>query len=233
MDEDLEFLFADEPPLEPDDSDSHLGNEADSFTLSDDEEDNPDPIQVQQSRDRRRRLRDEDIPAKVKKVLDSMRDQGLDLAIFLDAVCWGNEGCTSDASIRYSRTGLMVSDELPGILERCYDPPRTGHRAKSKKPAGGRRVLLDFATKCVCDAIDREMKLSAPLFLSPPEDLTEEHLTSLDFDGLKASIQKYAPISWSILRRASYTPEQATRNKHKDPEMVSLNFGMINKLLNY
>ncbi|KAJ6611143.1 hypothetical protein B0H10DRAFT_1810255, partial [Mycena sp. CBHHK59/15] len=143
---------------------------------------------------------------KVKKVLDTMKDQGLDLAIFLDAICWGDVGCISDGDIRYAHTGLMVSDELSGILEQCYNPPRRGQKAKGKKPAGGRLVLFDFATRCVSNVIDWEIKLSAHLFLSPPEDLSEEQLTSLDFDGLKESIKEHAPILWHIFLQAAYTP---------------------------
>ncbi|KAJ6587839.1 hypothetical protein B0H10DRAFT_2197752 [Mycena sp. CBHHK59/15] len=148
MDDDLEFLFAEELPLDPDDSDAHIGNEADSFDLSDDEEERADPIQVRHSRDRRGRLQDADMPEKVNKVLQTIREQGLDLAIFLDAVCWGSEACVSDDSIRFARTGLMVSDELPGILQRCYNPPRRSNKKKGKRPAGGCRALLDFATTC-------------------------------------------------------------------------------------
>ncbi|KAJ6520978.1 hypothetical protein DFH09DRAFT_1331466 [Mycena vulgaris] len=209
MDDDLEFLFADEPPIEPDDSEAHIENEPDDFTLPDDEEEAPDPIQVTHSRGRRARLKEEDIPGKVKKVLETIRDQGLDMAILLDAICWGKEGCISDGD---ARTGLMVSDELQGILERYYNPPRRSHKAEWKRPAGGRRVLLEFATTCVFDAIDREMKLFANLFLSPPEDLSEENLTSLDFDELKVLIQMHAPILWRIFRWAAYTPLQESRN---------------------
>jgi hypothetical protein len=66
------------------------------------------------------------------------------------------------------------------------------------------------------------MKLSAHLFLSPPEELSEEHLTSLDFGEMKDSVQRHAPVLWRVLRQAAYTPAQTTRNKHKDPDMVCL-----------
>jgi hypothetical protein len=104
MDDDLEFLFADETPLEPDDSEAHIGNEPDSFMLSENEEEAPDPIQLKQSRDRRARLQEEDMVEKVKIVLNTIYSQGLDLPIFLDAVCWGNDACISDGSIKSART---------------------------------------------------------------------------------------------------------------------------------
>ncbi|KAJ7762556.1 hypothetical protein B0H16DRAFT_1807104 [Mycena metata] len=219
---DLEFLFSEELPLEPDDSEAHIGNESDFFTFSDDEEEIADPIQVTHSRNRRVRLEGTDMVDKVNNVLDIIQQQGLDLAIFLDAVCWGDAACISDSKIQFARTGLMVSDELPGILQRCYNPPRRGQKGKGKRPAGGRRALLDFATHCVSDTIDREMKMSAHLFLSPPEELSEKHLTTLDFEEMRDLMQIHAPVLWRVLRRAAYTPTQVTRNKHKDPDMVVL-----------
>ncbi|KAJ7863951.1 hypothetical protein B0H14DRAFT_2574605 [Mycena olivaceomarginata] len=192
MDDDLEFLFSDEPPLDPDDSEAHIGNEPDDITLQ-----------------------EEDIPGKVRTVLKTIRDEGLDLAIFLDAVCWGNKGCISDSEIQFARTGLMVSDELPGILRRCYNPPRRAHKAKGKRPAGAHRVLQDFATECVSDAIHREIVTSAFLFFSPPEELSEKHLTSLNFEELRNKTQIHCPILWLLLRRAAYTPEQETRTNIK------------------
>ncbi|KAJ7785521.1 hypothetical protein B0H14DRAFT_3584045 [Mycena olivaceomarginata] len=156
---------------------------------------------------------------KVKAVLAAVRTEGLNLPIFLDAVCWGDPQCIADATVRYARTSLMTSEELPGIIERCYNPPRP----VGERPGGGRQVLFDFAVQCVSDAIDREMKISAPLFLSPPEELSEEHLTSLDFEALKVQVQTSAPNLWLIFRRAAYTPLQEARNKHKHPDMVVLN----------
>ncbi|KAJ7221480.1 hypothetical protein GGX14DRAFT_353660, partial [Mycena pura] len=49
--------------------------------------------------------------------LKFMKEQGLDVAIFLDALCWGDEQCHSDSQVIFAPTGLMVSKELPRILQ--------------------------------------------------------------------------------------------------------------------
>ncbi|KAJ7210043.1 hypothetical protein GGX14DRAFT_303538, partial [Mycena pura] len=69
----------------------------------------------------------------------------------------------------YARTSLMVSEELPQILQRCYNPPRRSAKGHGARPAGARQVLLDFARSCISDTIDQEMKPSAGLFLSLPD----------------------------------------------------------------
>ncbi|KAJ7722007.1 hypothetical protein B0H16DRAFT_1790019 [Mycena metata] len=217
--DDLEFLFADEPPLEPDDSENHLGNEPDLPDIPGGADTIREPIHRTNSRHLRDKLSEDELVQKVKTVLACMRTEGLNLPIFLDAVCWGDPKCIADATVRYARTALMTSEELPGVLERCYNPPRPA----GERPGGGRQALFNFAVQCISDAIDREMKISATLFLSPPEDLSEEHLTSLDFEDLKVSVQSCAPTLWLIFRRAAYTPLQETRNKHKHPDMVVLN----------
>ncbi|KAJ7466528.1 hypothetical protein FB451DRAFT_1485526 [Mycena latifolia] len=221
MDDGLEFLFVDEPALEPDDSDDYIGNEADYPTIPEGPNTVREPIHRSNSRHLRDNLGPGDLLAKVKAILDTMQTQRINVAIFLDALCWGDPACISDSKVQYARTALMTSEELPGILERCYHPPRSA--AGGVRPEGGRGTLLDFAVKCVSDAVDREMKISAPLFLSPPEELSEEHLTGLDFEELALSVQKHAPILWRIFRHTTYTPEQAARNKHKNPDMVVLN----------
>ena len=45
-----------------------------------------------------------------------MDAQGLNLTIFLDALSWGDLDCNSP-KIRYARTGLLLSEELPSILQ--------------------------------------------------------------------------------------------------------------------
>ncbi|KAJ7891746.1 hypothetical protein B0H13DRAFT_1625873, partial [Mycena leptocephala] len=69
---------------------------------------------------------------KVRKILDCMRDKRLPLLLFLGALSWGNARCTSDKACVYARTSLIVSDELPGILQRWHKPPRIS----GARPAG-------------------------------------------------------------------------------------------------
>ncbi|KAJ7159879.1 hypothetical protein C8R43DRAFT_1124238 [Mycena crocata] len=218
--DDVEFFFGDEPPLEPDDSDNHLGNEADIPSIPDDGSDHlHEPLHRTNSRHLREKLAPGDLVKKVRNILDALKEEQINLPIFLDALCWGDTECISDKRMQYARTSLMTSEEFPGILERCYRPPR----AIGTPPKGGRVTLLEFAVKIVSDAIDQELKITAPHFLSPPEDLSEEHLTGLDFDELKLAVQTDASIFWRILHRAACTPEQTARNKHKNPDMVVLN----------
>ncbi|KAJ7168074.1 hypothetical protein C8R43DRAFT_1121280 [Mycena crocata] len=218
MAEDHEFLFVDEPYIEPDDSQNHLGNEEDIPLIPDDDAELQEPIHRSNSRHLRDKIAPGELQGKVLNVLAAMRAEGINLPIFLDALCWGDESCISDGTIRYARTTLMTSEELPGILDRCYHPPR----AHGEPPQAARKPLLDFAVRTVSDAIDREMMVSAFLFFSPPQDLSEEHLTSLDFDELKDQLQQLLPILWRLLRRAAYTPQQDAKNKHKNPDMVVL-----------
>ncbi|KAK7006966.1 hypothetical protein R3P38DRAFT_2555094 [Favolaschia claudopus] len=147
--------------------------------------------------------------------------------IFLDALSWGDQACISSKVVQYARTSLMTSEELPGILERWYRPPR--HKSGGQRPEGGRRALLDFSFTCIrecvndpiiADIVDQEMKLLAPLFLSPPEDLSEEHLTELNFNDLKSTIQDTAPIFWNVLHRAACAPDQEAKEKLENVDMV-------------
>ncbi|KAK7031818.1 hypothetical protein R3P38DRAFT_3507985 [Favolaschia claudopus] len=220
MDDNLEFLFVDEPPLEPDDTESHLGNEPDFPALSN-EATGPinEPMSRTNSRHLRAKLQPGQLISKVLAVLNTLTAQGLDLPIFLDALSWGDQDCISNKTVQYARTSLMTSEELPQILERWYRPPR--HQSGGQRPEGGRRTLLDFSFTTIADIVDQEMKILAPLFLSPPENLSEEHLTDLDFESLKGEIQGSAPILWNILRRAAST-EVRYQHKNKNPDMIIL-----------
>ncbi|KAK7018290.1 hypothetical protein R3P38DRAFT_2715514 [Favolaschia claudopus] len=182
MDGDLEFLYIEEPPIEPDYTHNNLANEADFPELPD-----ADPPQIPQP--------------------------------FYSTNTRNLRSCVSDKTVQYARSSLMNSEELPRMLERWHSPPR---RSGGQRPAGARKILLDFAFRCISDAVDTEMKVSAPMFLSPPDKLSETHLTDLDFGKFKNQLKESMPIFWHILRRAAYTAEQETRNKHKNPDMTVL-----------
>lgn len=66
----------------------------------------------------------------VKDTLVFWQSCGMDLLLFLDAVSWGSEECIMNKQVRYAKTSLMVSDELPEILRRWYWPPRSHHFGK-------------------------------------------------------------------------------------------------------
>lgn len=72
---------------------------------------------------------------RVHAVLQTMADVGLNLPLFLDAVSWGSDDCVQDARIRYARSSLMNSEELPGILRRWWKPPRSKLSGKSRTQA--------------------------------------------------------------------------------------------------
>ncbi|KAJ7262056.1 hypothetical protein C8J57DRAFT_1719626 [Mycena rebaudengoi] len=226
-DEDYEFLYYEDPDFELDDSLEHVDDEPDDcsgdISDTDDSDDPHDPIQLAVTRQMKARLAGTDILAKVLTVLDCMSSQGLALPHFLDSLSWGNAACHANAKVRYHRTALMVSDELPQILERWHRPPRRSGSRQGARPAGARLVLEKFANSCVSSCIEREIKLSAPLFLSPPKELSEEHLTSFDFNEFKSRVKRRNPTLWSLLRHSAYSALQESRNKEKDPEMVILN----------
>jgi hypothetical protein len=224
-DEDYDFLYFDDPEFELDDSLEHVDDESDdcSGDISDrDDSDDPhDPIHLGNTRQIKAKLAGKNILAKVLAVLDCMSSEGLALPHFLDFLSWGNPECHTNRRVQYHRTTLMVSDELPRILERWHRPPRRSGSGRGARPAGARQVLEEFAASCVSSCVEREIKLSAPLFLSPPEELSEEHLTSFDFESFKFQVKRRNPTLWNLLRHSAYSALQESRNKEKDPEMAS------------
>ena len=58
-------------------------------------------------------------------VIAHMESLQIDLPILLWAISWNVPELTSNPHIRFARTSLMVSEELPVILSRWHKPPRT------------------------------------------------------------------------------------------------------------
>lgn len=189
-------------------------------TMSDEEPEPQAPIQLEQTRRKKLALEVQSLAPKVLKILDAISEQGMTLSLFLDALSWGDESCHSNDRIRFARTGLMLSEELPGILERWYRPPRNQH--KGRRPVGARQNLQKFAIKCVADLLEYEIEHIAPLFASPPDELSQAHLTSFNFEDFIRKVSAGAPVLWDVLERLVFSAKQRARNTHKSPAMVLL-----------
>ncbi|KAK7002145.1 hypothetical protein R3P38DRAFT_3609227 [Favolaschia claudopus] len=80
--------------------------------------------------------------------LEALKNTGFDLALMLDFLGDGKY-TTRNATIRYARTALMCSDELPNIFRCCLKPPRWSASAKKKRATGGRKGLAPVAVDLV------------------------------------------------------------------------------------
>ena len=179
------------------------------------------PIARQNTQHLRSRLAGADVLSKVKKVINCMQTEGLNLPLFLDAVFYGDTECHNDRVVQYQRTALMVSDELPVLFQRWYQPPSRGQGHHGQRPLAATKNIVSFARSIVNREIDGEIKRTAKLFVSGPELLSKEHLLSLDFHALIVECQNLAPTMWDLFRKSAYTPEQEKYNTRKNPDMVS------------
>jgi len=75
----------------------------------------------------------------VKRALDVLKEGEMDVAGFLDALCWGNQLVIADPTMRSARTSLTRSDRLTGIVSRWLHPPRT---SQGGSVAEGAKQLL-------------------------------------------------------------------------------------------
>jgi hypothetical protein len=128
-------FFFDNESDEDADNLEHIDDEPDDCAndLSEDKEELGEPIPLQHTINMKQRLVNENIAVKVKGTLSFMKQQGINLPIFLDALSWGDLGCHSDPEVQYARTSLTVSNELPGILRRWYNPPRGSESEEGKE----------------------------------------------------------------------------------------------------
>ena len=110
------------------------------------------PLQIQETRNLWVRLRqtNANYREKVLKILYTMNIEGMNLPIFLQLLCWGDDACINDAKIRYERTGLMVSEELPHILAAMREPPRSStSQSHASRPAGASKALNKLAVETI------------------------------------------------------------------------------------
>ncbi|KAK7043415.1 hypothetical protein R3P38DRAFT_3440329 [Favolaschia claudopus] len=205
-----------------DDSDFDPSKDLVSSDGSDSESDSeattvsPPAIQMQQTAALRNNLT-EDLASKVTKVLALMDGLGINLPIFLDALSWGDLECTSNAKIRYARSALLNSIELPAILRRWWRPPRPT-TSKKARPKGAKPVMESFALECSLQVLELELEGLADLFKSPAgPDVTEEELVGTSFPILIAGAKKRAPNLWNLLMSLSRTSSQREQYPEKNP----------------
>ena len=207
-----EYSLADESS----DSDSDLEPMDIEETEYEDEMDEPPAIQVGRTHVLQNRLAKGDLAPKVKYVLQAMKTVGMDVPIFLDALSWGTEECTRDGEIRYQRSALLQSKELPGILLRWWKAPK---RSRVKAATS---TMEAFAATCSQAILHWELKGVADIMLSPVgKDIEEDTLTGVNFKKMIHQMAVCAPTLWTTLRNLAYTPEQQKRNTSKNPDKVN------------
>ena len=80
----------------------------------------------------------------------------MDVAVFLDALCWGNQLAIVYPTVRHTRTGLMRSNRLATVVSRWLALPRAspgGPRVEGKK-----RILVQLVIDRVKGIINDEME---------------------------------------------------------------------------
>ncbi|KAK6981385.1 hypothetical protein R3P38DRAFT_3333825 [Favolaschia claudopus] len=167
-----------------------------------DEEEDSAPVSPFVLRTRRLRavlddLPDEEVVTKLSRVLD---ENGLDVALFLETLCWGRECAVQNPRIRYARTAFSCSDELPLILKRCLKPPRWNSSMRKKRAKGGRAVLPSVVVEACLDMMHDEMREIGPLLTTETAtDVRASTLTGFTFVELHKSMLQRAPTLVAIM----------------------------------
>lgn len=197
-------------------------------------EEGPGPaIQMQRTQDLYEKQKGQSLAGPIKQVLDAMADVGIDVPMFLGGLCWGDANCISDAKIRYARSSLVHSKELPGILRRLRVPPRAPG-SKDKRGKGAKAVIDSFAVECCQERMEEEMERISELMSSPAgEDIKEETLVGTKFEEMieEMKSERGAPNIWAMIRQLAYRPKQEKRNTNKNPDKVRISYRRLILLL--
>ena len=207
---------------------SHTMFNTDSETDTDSEDQNQalasHPIQIKNTQQLRGALTG-NIAAKIRTVLSCMESVGLNLPLFLDFLSWGDQECIVNAKIRYERTMLMVSEELPGVLEWWRSPPRsTG--GKNLRPKGVRLVMEEFAFSCVTEVVEKELQGIEELAMCLSNEVSDDRLTCFLIEDMVLKLSSPAvgstPKLWALLQKVSQMKQQVRKSTKKPSDLVSL-----------
>lgn len=205
---------------------SHTMFDTDSETDTDEAQDQipSRPIQIKNTRQMKGVLTG-NMAAKVLTVLSCMDSVGLNLPLFLDLLSWGDQDCVENAKIRYERTALMVSEELPGILERWRSPPwATGSTDVQAKAA--QLVMEEFAFSCVAEVVEKELQGIQELARCPSDEVSDAGLTRFLIKDMVLKLSSPAlgstPKLWALLQKVSRTKKQDRKHTKKLSDLVGL-----------
>lgn len=122
----------------------------------------------------------------VKRILDVLKEGGMDVAGFLDALCWGNQPAIADPTMRSARTSLTHSERLVGIVSRWLHPPRTSQGGSVAE--GAKQLLLPLVIKTVKKVINEEMDAVMEELKDESADVTEESVLGTVIDEIQEKV---------------------------------------------
>jgi hypothetical protein len=121
----------------------------------------------------------------VIKFMDSLH---LNLLIFLWAISWNVPELVANPKVKFVRTTLMTSEELPDIIT-CWHTPPHAHNSGVHTHAA-RESLDQYAVGVISDAIDVELRGLKLLITLSPMDMTEQELLGISWKGLRVISQE-------------------------------------------
>ena len=154
----------------------------------------------------------------VKRVLNVLKEEGMDVAGFLDALCWGNLLAIVDPTARAARTSLTHSDRLARIVSH-WCPPRTSQGGATAE--GAREVLLPVVINAIKEIINREMVTVVEELKEDSAEVTEQSVLGTVIDEVRDKVRVAAPVLYDLIKTAAWSTKQEGRNSFKDPEKVS------------
>lgn len=174
----------------------------------------PSPEQAfRQTNPLRVRIPDGELELKISAVLAFMKREGINLALFLNTIFWGDSTCTANRNIVHERTTFLDSPDFGTVLMRIWKPPT---RARSHE-----LVLHGFVCDAMCELLENKMASVASILMPPKDALSKEHLAGINFRALGQSLQKVAPETWRLLERLATTARTRKENTRKDVFLVS------------
>ncbi|KIK77402.1 hypothetical protein PAXRUDRAFT_166945, partial [Paxillus rubicundulus Ve08.2h10] len=126
--------------------------------------------------------------------------------------------------IRYECIALMVSKELPGIMEHWRSPPWvTGSMDVRAKAAW--LVMEEFAFSCIADIVEKELQGIQELSMCPSDEVSDSGLTRFLIEDMVLKLSSPAPGStlklWALLQKVSRTQEHDRKCMKKPSDLVS------------